>query len=201
LEEIVIHAGANQLNNCVWAPFFSLPTVNSLLRMVNNDSFMEDWDVGKMFLNFQLHPNTKKYAAVDLGPLNFTTEECSHRWMCWMCNLMGFRPSSYNSTRMYLITEEITRGDQHDPDNAFQWGYILLNLPGTREYNPSMAWASKRRTDNSLASKYVCFVDDLRIMGKGREKVAEAGHTTSTRESYLGLQAALRKLRSSEGTR
>jgi hypothetical protein len=198
---IVFHAGANQLNDCVWAPSFSLPTVNSLLCIVEDDSFMEDWDVGKMFLNFQLYPNTKKYAAVDLGPLNFTTEECSHRWMCWTRNLMGFRPSPYNSIRMYLIAEEIIRGDQHDPDNAFQWGYILLNLPGTREYKPSMAWASKRRTDNSLATNHVCFVNNLRITAKGQERVAEAGHTISTRKSYLGLQDALRKLRSSGGTR
>jgi hypothetical protein len=78
---IVFHAGANQLNDCVWAPSFSLPTVNSLLRIVNDDSFMEDRDVSKMFLNFQLHPNTKKYAAVDLGPLDFTTEDIRNGFM------------------------------------------------------------------------------------------------------------------------
>jgi hypothetical protein len=27
---IVFHAGANRLNECVWAPLFSLPTVNTL---------------------------------------------------------------------------------------------------------------------------------------------------------------------------
>jgi hypothetical protein len=36
---IVFHAGANQLNNCVWAP---LPTINSLLRIMDDETLMED---------------------------------------------------------------------------------------------------------------------------------------------------------------
>ncbi len=152
---IVFHAGANKLNDCVWAPWFCLPTMNSLLRIVDEETLMQDMDVGEMFLNFQLHPNTVKFAAVDLGPLNFTFNKCLHRWMCWTRNLMGFRSSPYNSIRMYLIAEEIIRGDCHDPTNAFQWNTIRLNLPGTKEYKPSDAWLSKRRTDGSLASDFI----------------------------------------------
>jgi hypothetical protein len=130
---IVFHAGANQLNDSMWAPSFCLPTVNSLLRIVVKEMLMQDMDVGEMFLNFQLHPNTIKFAAVDLGPLEFMAEECSHCWMCWTRNLMGFRPLHYNSIQMYFIAKELIRGDQHDPTNAFQWDKILLNLSGTRE--------------------------------------------------------------------
>ena len=46
-----------------------LPTVNPLLCIVDKETLMQDRDVGEMFLNFQLHPNTVKYAATDLGPL------------------------------------------------------------------------------------------------------------------------------------
>jgi len=142
---------------------------------------MEDRDTGKMFLNFQLQPNTMRFAAVDLGPLGFTSIECSHWWMCWTRNLMGFRPSPYNSIRMYLIAEEIIRGDRDDPDNAFQWSHLLLSLPGTENYKPSLAWVSKRRKDGSLASDFVCFVDDLGITGQGHKRVMEEGQTISTR--------------------
>jgi hypothetical protein len=79
--------------------------------------------------------------------------------------------------------------------NAFQWKSIRLNLPGTKDYQPSAAWISKRRADGSLASDYVCFVDDKRVAGQGRARVIEAGHAISTRESWLGIQDALRKLR------
>jgi hypothetical protein len=38
------------------------------------------------------------------------------------------------SIRMCLILKEVIRGDRHDPDDAFEWNTILLNLPGTGEY-------------------------------------------------------------------
>ena len=162
---------------------------------------MEDRDVGDMFHNFPLYPKTRGYAAMDLGPLDFTREECSHCWMCWSRNLMGFRSSPYHSIRMALVVEEVVKGDRHDPNNALQWGYIMMNLPGTKEYKPYMAWVMKRRANGLLASNYVTFVDDLRLAAEGRRRMAELGHTISTREAYLGIQDALRKLRSAGGTR
>ncbi len=38
-------------------------------------------------------------------------------------------------------------------------------------------------------------------MGKGQERVKEAGHAISTRESWVGIQDALRKLRCLGGTK
>ncbi len=49
---IVFHAGANKLNDCVWTPSFCLPTVNSLLRITDEGTLMQDMDVSEMFLNF-----------------------------------------------------------------------------------------------------------------------------------------------------
>jgi hypothetical protein len=50
---MVFHAGANKLNYCIWAPSFSLPSLNSLLRIVNSNSLQEDRVMGERFLNFQ----------------------------------------------------------------------------------------------------------------------------------------------------
>jgi hypothetical protein len=47
----VFHAGTNKLNNCIWMPLFSLPTLNSLLHIVDEDTLMADRDMGEMFLN------------------------------------------------------------------------------------------------------------------------------------------------------
>ena len=151
--------------------------------------------MGEMFLNFMLDPRVWKYAAIDLGPLDFSHDECRHRWMVWARNLMGFKPSPYNSVKMYLVAEEILRGDRLDPSNAFQYDHIRLNLPGTAGYNPSLAWISKRRKDGSLATAMVCFVDDQRLAGAREERIKEGGHQMSTREAFLGLQDALRKIR------
>lgn len=192
---VVYHAGANGLNDCVWAPPFFLPTVDSLLRIVDHSSYMEDRDIGEMFLNFELHPNTRRFTGVDVSPLNLEVDGQRQRWLVWTKNLMGFRSSPYNSVKMYQIVEEVIRGDRRDPSNAFQWDHVKLNLPGTKDYDPSISWITKRRKDGTLASDLVDFVDDERIVGCGRERTQEAGHAVSTRESYLGLQDALRKLR------
>lgn len=189
---VVFHAGANGLNDCVWAPSFYLPTVEALLRCVDHTSFMEDRDIGEMFLNFELHPNTRRFVGVDVRPLELETKM---NWLGWTKNFMGFRSSPYNSIKMYLISEEIIRGDRYDQDNAFQWDHVRLNLPGTKHYNPSEGWVTKRQADGTLASDVVAFVDDERVIGSGHDRVVDAGHTLSTRESYLGLQDALRKLR------
>ena len=69
---IVFHAGANNLNDLVWAPSFALPSLNSLLRIIDTSTLMSDRDMGKMFLNFMLDPRVWKYAAIDLGPLGFS---------------------------------------------------------------------------------------------------------------------------------
>ena len=60
---------------------------------------------------------------------------------------------------------------------------MLLNLPGSESYNPSIAWISNRRKDGLLARDFVCFVDDQRLAGARCSRVVEAGHTLSSRES------------------
>ena len=76
---MVYHAGANGLNDCVWAPPFGLPKVDSLLRIVDLDTVMQDCDIEEMFLNFELHPSVRKYTGVDVGPLDLSDSECSAR--------------------------------------------------------------------------------------------------------------------------
>ena len=198
---VVYHAGANGLNDCVWTPSFWLPTAATLLRMLDKNSLMQDRDIGEMFLNFMLSRDARKFTGVDLRPLGLSEEECPQLWLVWVRNLMGFKSSPYNSVRTYLIAEEIIRGDPADESNAFQWSHVRLNLPGTPEYDPGESWISKRRQDGSLADDFATFVDDQRVNAGSPKRVKEAGHAISTRESYLGIQDALRKIRHFLGSR
>jgi hypothetical protein len=70
-----------------------------------------------------------------------------------------------------------------------------------RGYKPALSWILKRRSNGTLASDFVCFVDDLQITGQGCWQVREAGHAISLQQSYLGIQDALWKLRLADGTR
>ena len=97
---------------------------------------------------------------------------------------MGFRPSPYNCIRMYLVAEEVIRGDRHDQNNAFQWDLLMLNLPGTCEYKPGLAWITKRRADNSLASNFVSFVDDQRVTGMGSNRIREEMGVSTVQVEY-----------------
>jgi hypothetical protein len=104
---LVYDATANWLNECVWSPSFWLPTIDTLVRAVDQDSWMTDQDVGNMFLNFQLHRTAKPFTGIDLSSLYESDEDVGPRWAVWDCNLMGFAASPYNSIKMALVAEEI----------------------------------------------------------------------------------------------
>ena len=62
---IVFHEGAKKLNNAVFVPSFSLPTVNSLLWLVDGKTVMSDRDMGDMFHNIQLYANTVESTSIE----------------------------------------------------------------------------------------------------------------------------------------
>ena len=72
---------------------------------------MTDQDMGNMFLNFQLHKSAVLFTGVQLSSLYDSPEEVGLRSAVWVRNLMGFAPSPYNSVKMALIVEEISKGD------------------------------------------------------------------------------------------
>jgi uncharacterized protein (DUF1499 family) len=72
---------------------------------------------------------------------------------------MGFRPSPYYAVRFYYWAEEISiRGNRRAPGNPLRWDRVVLNLPGSKEFDPS-------RNDlwGDIAGDVMAFVDDLRF--------------------------------------
>ena len=53
---MVYDATSSGLNDAVWAPWFPMPTVETLLRAVEGGKYMVDCDIGEIFLNFMLEP-------------------------------------------------------------------------------------------------------------------------------------------------
>ena len=191
---VVYDATASGLNECVWAPSFWLPTVDSLVRALNEDSWMADRDIGDMFLNFELHHKAWNYVGVDLAPVMDDTEKRDlQRWHHWVRLLMGFRPSPYCAIKSNLVAEEVIRGDRRDPHNAFHWDHIELNLPGP-DYVPTKSWVMKVRIDSTLASDLFTFVDDERLTGRSEEATWQAGHVVGSKQAYMGVQDAARKV-------
>ena len=68
-------------------------------------------------------------------------------------------------------------------------------MPGTKDYDPSLPWLSKMRSDNIIACDFFIYVDDVRITGPTEESVWEAIRKISSLFGYLGIQDAPRKRR------
>jgi hypothetical protein len=78
--QLVYNATANKLNKCVWVPSFWLPTIDSLARALDKNSWMTNRDVGDIFLNFQLHEDAIPFTGVDLSSLYNNPGETGPRW-------------------------------------------------------------------------------------------------------------------------
>jgi hypothetical protein len=191
---IVYDTTASSLNDCVWAPSFWLPTIDSLLQSLDTDSWMAERDISDMFLNFELHPSAWPFAGVDIAPI-LEPEELAQvsQWYHWVCNLMGFKPSPWSSIYTALVAEEVIRGKRLDEENPFQWEKVVLNPLGP-SYVPTKAWVSKVHKDSSLACDLFTFVDDECITGAGEELTWQACHTLGAKQAYLGIQDAARKV-------
>lgn len=109
---------------------------------------------------------------------------------------MCAKPSPYQAIRFMLRSEHIFRGDRKDSTNPFRWSYVQINLPGSPDYDPSLPWVAKMRSDGSLAREFYIYVDDVRITAPSEEEIWEAIRRFSSIISYLGIQGAARKRRS-----
>ena len=156
-----------------------------------------------MFLNFQLHELAIPFAGLDLLLLYGSPGDVGPRLAVWDRDLMGFAPSPYNSVKMALVAEEVSKGDCHQSNvgcggrelNPFQWETVKLNLPGSRDYNPCDSWITKQRKDGRIACDVFTFVDDKRVTGPDAELTWQASHTLASTQSNLGIQDAGRKAR------
>jgi hypothetical protein len=110
--------------------------------------------------------------------------------------MMGLRPSPYFTGQGTHLAEEVVVGDHNKRDNPFHWNHVRLNLPGAANYTPNLPWVSRVTADGIPANSFTRYVDDLRTIGASEADCWQVGHRIASYLAYLGLQVALRKLRS-----
>jgi hypothetical protein len=92
--------------------------------------------------------------------------------------------------------EEVIEGDPKDPDNVFRYDQVELNLPGSKDYDPSMPWVHKLRlSDGKIAADLLIFVDDARPTGPTEEECWKATQRFASMCNHFGIQDAPRKRR------
>ena len=106
---------------------------------------------------------------------------------------MGMRDSPYRSLQMLLMAKYIAYGNRKDRSNPFHWERVVLNLPGTRCYNPKLPWVMKVRFDDNLACKVYVYVDDGCLTGWSKLAYWLAARRFCSVLSFLGIQDASRK--------
>lgn len=195
---VVFNGTSSGLNDAVYAPWFPLPTIRSLLRRVEQGTWMGDADIGEMFYNFMLDEDIRKYAGVDvtqyfLDPAN--SEKVKKIWKAWCRLVMGFGPSPYLSTQSLLHAKPFILGDRKDSRNPFCWEKVVLNLPGMATYNPTKPVVYKAKADGSLAGDVLVYIDDLRGTGLTEVEGWNGIQQVAKRLNFLGIQNAARKFR------
>jgi hypothetical protein len=188
------------LNDAIWVPRFPLPTVNTMLRAVDENTFMGDMDIGEMFLNFVLHESMQALCGVDLteffGKRDKTTGRNVLLWEKWVRAAMGLKSSPYQAVQAILVAKEVILGDRKDSGNVFRWDDVRMNLPGAPDYDPSLPWVSKIRIeDGKIAADLFIYVDDVRITGNSAKECNAAARRAASIVNDLGVQDAPRKRR------
>jgi hypothetical protein len=112
---LVYNGPSSGLNDCLWVPWFRLPTIEQHLNATVPGTFMADIDIGEQFLNFILHHTVQPFAGVDLTahfpeelevPVG-TLHTRRTLWVRWTRCGMGFKPSPYISGQGMLHAEEL----------------------------------------------------------------------------------------------
>ena len=187
------------LNASLFAPWFGLGNVTSMLRTVESRTWSADNDFGEMFLNFWLHPDLRAHTGIDITDL--FPEELKKRfgrtrlWEAWTRCAMGLTTSPYQATQNAQRVKRIVFGDKSDPKNIFGWVDVRLNLPGDADYDPSVPWISKIRADGVITADVHPYVDDLRETAPTEEEAWDAASKMAKGAAFFGLQDAARKRR------
>lgn len=188
---MVYDATACGLNECVWAPNFGLPTVQSVLFGLTLTSYMADQDLGEMFLNFPLDLSMQAFARVDLTDYLRGEENEPLPYHRWTRCLMGFRPSPYLAVRASIWAEDVARGDPNDLENPLRFDGVVCNSPGVATYDPSMPWVYKFVVVNGerkVAGDVTSFIDDYRPTGYSDEHCWRVSCRVAQLLQYLGIQ-------------
>lgn len=96
---VVYDVSAYMLNSSLWAPNFELPTIDTVLRSVNFNSWFGDANFGEHFLNFPLDKGLRPYAGVDVTVVQ--------RWM-WTEEIKGLHSQKETAASKVKI-QELTR--------------------------------------------------------------------------------------------
>ena len=105
---------------------------------------------------------------------------------------MGLTDSPYRSLQLIIKAKHVAYDNHLKTSNPFGWSKVVLNLPGSNQYDPSLPWVMKVRHDGHLACEVYIYVDG-RVTGWCRVECWRAARRFCATCNHLGIQDAARK--------
>ena len=191
---MVYNGTSSGLNDFLFALLFGLPVIHHALRSLLHGYHLADVDIAEMFLNFNLGIDLQSYSGVDLTPLRLQgTNWTAQHWERWRRNFMGMWDLPYRSIQLMIIAKVLAYGDHTDRQNPFHLEEIVLNLPGSSSYDPTLPWVFKVRYDGHLRCEIYVYVDDRKVTGWCKAACWSAASRFLKIMPRLGIQDAVRK--------
>eukprot|EP00978_Attheya_sp_CCMP212_P035281 scaffold152493_cov59-Attheya_sp.AAC.1 len=150
------------LNDCLFAPWFALPTMNTMFRSLDVDFWCADNDFLDNFLNYLIGKELRVYCGIDVDILLKDEKGYVPASYTWTRCAMGLKTSPYFAVQQNTRAKRHMLGDPEDESNVFRWDRVIVNLPGSEWYDPSKPLIYKVRVDGTIAAEIVGYVDDNR---------------------------------------
>ena len=216
-------AKRNGLNATLWCPKFCLPTTRDAEDLVVKwlsvpvgsylcggsppqdytqdpglviKSWQFDHAVAQMFNNFLMHLKERHSHGVRFFHTRNDGSIEAQSFFRWCVLNFGCMCSPYIACQGEERIMEMCMGDPEDDMNPFQYHEVWLNLPGAKNYDPSMPRLIFLTKEGEMATRKVTFVDDIHGAARGSSDAParEAYRILACLMNYFANQVAARKV-------
>jgi hypothetical protein len=128
----------NVVNPTIYTPYFWLPVIATLCWRVLANSKQGDFDIEEYFHNYILHKYERQFHGVLVPKRVCDIHPLATPLMRFTVPPFGWTSSPYFTLRMLARVIKLTKYPRHDTTSPFHLEKVVLNLPSSERYKPSL---------------------------------------------------------------